>query len=318
MMRKEFPFFEYMLKPPHRKGHANSLNILLDLVAYDVTQSDVPPQNLHYDLTVDKLATNATTINPPSYFLYLEDDWLWREGSLKALREAVALLDASRELRTAQETQISEKNHDQNKEKFTEQASSDKFVGVAEPLEQVLLNDQASRACAYADPLDVCASTPLGAAGWPRTALLPVMSNNPGADGVRPIEYRLHEFGALGDDHAFGYWPGFTLNPALWDVTAIQAKLRSHQEHCQDCQGKRPNSCYTNGCLWYSDANLQVNASDLRFEQSMSLKLATAGVRVAYLQRLSVQHLGTEASAYELNGLKRPWDRNTSLDEKHR
>jgi len=314
-MRKEFPFFEYMLKPLHRKGHANSLNLLLDLVANDVTQSEISRQNLQYDSVNGKFAANATTANPASYFLYLEDDWLWREGSAEALREAVALLDASRELRTALLKHPKENDHHrhaQNKEELT--AGSNEFVGVAEPLEQVLLNDQASRACAYADPLDVCASTPLGAAGWPRTAHLPVAGMKFGADEGRSVDYRLHEFGTLGEDHAFGYWPGFTLNPALWDVTAMQAKLRAHQQHCQFCEGVRSKSCQASGCSGYSDAHLQFNASDLRFEQSMSLKLATAGVRVAYLQRLSVQHLGTEASAYELNGLTRPWDRQSPSD----
>jgi hypothetical protein len=201
---------------------------------------------------------------------------------------------------------------------------------VAEAVEQVLLNDQASRACAHADPLAECAATPLGAAGWPRTAHLFLDSGEAATEAGasvagggplpgllrQPVEYRLHEFGLLGADHAFGYWPGFTLNPALWDVAALNAKLHAHhQRHNQRHRngGGGSGSSGGNGESGgpWNTIHLRFNASDLRFEQSASLQLAIAGVRVAYLQRLSVKHLGTDASAYELNGLARPWDRQS-------
>lgn len=40
------------------------------------------------------------------------------------------------------------------------------------------------------------------------------------------VEYRLHEFGLLYPLHAFTHWPGFSLNPALWDLERLGASYR--------------------------------------------------------------------------------------------
>lgn len=39
-------------------------------------------------------------------------------------------------------------------------------------------------------------------------------------------EYRLHEFGVMYTSHAFSYWPGFSLNPALWDLRRLEHGYR--------------------------------------------------------------------------------------------
>lgn len=40
------------------------------------------------------------------------------------------------------------------------------------------------------------------------------------------VEYRLHEFGVMYPSHAFSYWPGFSLNPALWDLRRLDDGYR--------------------------------------------------------------------------------------------
>ena len=78
---------------------------------------------------------------------------------------------------------------------------------------QVLLNDQSSRACAYAEEAACLADPHRGQSGWAR----------PG--------YRLHEFGTLETSHGFTYWPGATLNPAVWDLDAFMASKGSGTLH---------------------------------------------------------------------------------------
>lgn len=40
------------------------------------------------------------------------------------------------------------------------------------------------------------------------------------------VEYRLHEFGLMYPSHKFSYWPGFSLNPALWDLRRLDESYR--------------------------------------------------------------------------------------------
>ena len=66
-MRGEFPFFEYVLKPPHRKGHADSLNLLLSMVRVD---TPIVEGLRSYEQDISGASRKR------SYFMYLEDDWL--------------------------------------------------------------------------------------------------------------------------------------------------------------------------------------------------------------------------------------------------
>lgn len=45
-------------------------------------------------------------------------------------------------------------------------------------------------------------------------------------DSPAKTEYRLHEFGVMYRSHAFSYWPGFSLNPALWDLRRLEHSYR--------------------------------------------------------------------------------------------
>ncbi len=138
-----------------------------------------------------------------------------------------------------------------------------------EPIVEVLLNDQSSRSCAYAAE-DGCPM--IGKAGWPRVT----------KDGTH---YRLHDYGTVEPGHAFTYWPGFSLNPALWDVRRLACAF-------EEAFGAPP----------------VFNSTDARFEQSFSLRAYDAGIRVAYLPRVSFAHTGVDQTAYALNNFTRPFD----------
>lgn len=49
---------------------------------------------------------------------------------------------------------------------------------------------------------------------------------NDGATEATKVEYRLHEFGLMSPSHRFAYWPGFSLNPALWDLARLDDSYR--------------------------------------------------------------------------------------------
>ncbi|CAN0141177.1 unnamed protein product, partial [Scytosiphon promiscuus] len=107
----------------------------------------------------------------------------------------------------------------------------------------------------------------------------------PWADEAQGVEYRLHEFGMLGPSHSFTYWPGFSLNPALWDLARLDRSYRRKY-------GRK----------------LEFDPTDIRFEQSMSMELSDADVSVAYLPDVTFRHVGAGQSAYEANNMRRPWD----------
>ncbi|CAN0483998.1 unnamed protein product, partial [Hapterophycus canaliculatus] len=77
---------------------------------------------------------------------------------------------------------------------------------------QVLLNDQSTRNCAWGDTA-TCTAETRGTAGWARRT-------------PATVDYRLHEFGLLAPSHSFTHWPGFSLNPALWDLARLDGRYR--------------------------------------------------------------------------------------------
>lgn len=156
-------------------------------------------------------------------------------------------------------------------------------VPLSYPLvQQVLVNDQSTRNCAWGDTATCTAEIQGKMAGWPRfTAVSPLGQghdhssnvttsaetggrggggnrpylreseacagfpasgagvcgkgeggssssyNHQGAEpGQIPVEYRLHEFGLLSPLQGFAHWPGFSLNPALWDLARLDGSYR--------------------------------------------------------------------------------------------
>eukprot|EP00816_Leptocylindrus_hargravesii_P005515 CAMPEP_0196826832 /NCGR_PEP_ID=MMETSP1362-20130617/93837_1 /TAXON_ID=163516 /ORGANISM="Leptocylindrus danicus, Strain CCMP1856" /LENGTH=236 /DNA_ID=CAMNT_0042207427 /DNA_START=180 /DNA_END=887 /DNA_ORIENTATION=+ len=136
------------------------------------------------------------------------------------------------------------------------------------PVAQVLFNDQSSRDCA--EGKESCSQSKFkGVAGWCRVA-----------DSVGyKVEYIEHEFGIAYLEHQFSYWPGFSLNPAIWDL-----------ERMENAMGR-----------------LEFDENDTRFEQSFALKAMDAGLTFAHLPQVNFRHTGTSISSYVLNGQQRPW-----------
>lgn len=49
--------------------------------------------------------------------------------------------------------------------------------------------------------------------------------------GEEGVDYRLHEFGLMNPSHHFSYWPGFSFNPALWDLKKLHDAYRASTNH---------------------------------------------------------------------------------------
>ena len=133
----------------------------------------------------------------------------------------------------------------------------------------------------------------------------------------RGIEYRVHEFGTLESGHHFTYWPGFTLNPAIWDLESLRRLYATHAASVAFTAAGRPAnnaSAAPPRIERWPSPSFAFDVHDKRFEQSMSLRLLDAGARVAYLPQMTFRHIGVNESAYVLSGDLRPWDR--SADDK--
>lgn len=48
------------------------------------------------------------------------------------------------------------------------------------------------------------------------------VASEPARSGKDVVEYRLLEFGLMSPLQGFSYWPGFSLNPALWDLGRLR------------------------------------------------------------------------------------------------
>lgn len=99
------------------------------------------------------------------------------------------------------------------------------------------------------------------------------------------VAYNLHEFGSMDAAHDFAYWPGPSLNPALWDLSLMHCALSSP-----------------------ANAGPMFDPADPRFEQSWALRAHEAGLRVAHLPSNVFVHAGGDNSAYVINQQQRPWD----------
>lgn len=94
------------------------------------------------------------------------------------------------------------------------------------------------------------------------------------------VKYAEHEFGVAYVDHSFSYWPGFSLNPSIWDLHRMRQVM-----------------------------DIKFDEQDPRFEQIFALKALDAGLVFAHLpQQQNFQHIGNDQSSYVLNDSHRPWD----------
>ena len=151
---------------------------------------------------------------------------------------------------------------------------------VGAPLAQVLLNYQGG--------------------GWRRHVLEQVSMTHQDAMGdsqpyastnelhARSIEYRRHEFGASHPEHTFSYWPGFSLNPALWDLRTLRAGMaRMCSHHRGSCARKPPHSSDAagSGTAWTSKHHgLYFDTGVQLFEQ---VRLAHQVVLCRYIAQIN-------------------------------
>lgn len=138
-----------------------------------------------------------------------------------------------------------------------------------EPLALVLLNNQRG--------------------GWERS----LTTQTPGSNSSRAIRYALHEYAVSDPAHTFSNWPGFSLNPGIWDLHAISQALGV------DLSG-------SSGTRGLFDEQTDI------FEQLFSVRVWKSGLRVAFLVEEHALHIGappgSNGSAYVLNGLPRRFD----------
>ncbi|OQR95665.1 N-terminal acetyltransferase A complex subunit nat1 [Thraustotheca clavata] len=106
---------------------------------------------------------------------------------------------------------------------------------------------------------------------------------------VGDSKYRVLEFALTNPTHEFAYWPGFSLNPGIWDLHRLKAQ------------------------------NLSFNTASDIFEREFSLGVLYAGLHVATLSYTCAEHIGappgSNASAYVLNGLPRRFDLPSAMSK---
>ena len=218
------------------------------------------------------------------FLLYLEDDWRALGPLGGAIAAATEILRRPRPLAPSHCPDTGCSPRSVHHSALLPSASR-----CREPVAQVLLNSQSSRACAEGREGECDVGT-LDHVGWPRSSAWPFCGERRGAPSSSfsasssalpdDTKYRLHEFGIL--DDAFSYWPGLSFNPGLWDVIAVKAALS------RILGGTNNNS------------RPVFDLCDAHFEQRFSATTWLAGLRVASLPLLLFSHSGF-VSAYSFD-----------------
>ena len=217
--------------------------------------------------------------------------------------------------------------------------------GFKEPIAQVLFNDQVSdctaRGFVYyppthplyqryhckksgsltADGMDGVddmlwnigyANPEVGFGGWARTVGVKLRTDSRSMSDV-DIPYSIHEFGLASNVEVYGdrihqhsTWPGFSLNPGVWDLHQIRGAFnrcisRSHRGRRHLAAG--------------SDARVGVplfDENDKSFEHEWSILAHSLGLTTSFFGASYFEHTGERVSAYVLNNYTRIWDNNRS------
>ena len=165
-------------------------------------------------------------------------------------------------------------------------------------IHEVLFNSQWDRSCAIGD-IRLCNQSQLSLGGWNQNVSKSKTTYN-GNYNLR-MEFSLHEFGLIPNrctsagqlgirHHDFSYWPGFSFNPGMWDIHKLKKSLGSNVND--------------NNAEW---GNF-FSETDIAFEHQFSILCHSRDVHMAYLHAVLFKHIGTEISAYSLNGYARPWE----------
>ena len=233
------------------------------------------------------------------YLLYLEDDWLCLTKNLDFLFNAKAILDAT------------------TSSSLSEHFSQSNEDNMLEPISQVLFNDQTSRQCAYAYSHCPLLSTMqndveyrnyfnnLG--GWTRR----IHIGKAASLSESSLTYQLHDFASQKPGDDFNYWPGLSLNPALWNLDQLKHLYAKYSLKNRQVSGVEldPSSNFSSGINSNkSDHIIMFQEDDRRFEQTWSAETFLMGCNMAYLPQSIFRHLGDGDSAYTRNNLFRDWD----------
>jgi hypothetical protein len=276
-MKTSYPSFKFIFKNLNERGHANSMNKIIKLVK-------------------------------SRFLIYLEDDWL-------LLKEPSMHIDFLKSLDQIKYNYYDNINNNLLKSSISSSLKDDHpfswiiYACISilseqrnEKIHQILFNSQISRECAIGS--EYCDIEKIHLGGWKREK----NSNKPNNNHhfIRSsIPYSLHEFGLApsvdaydGRIHDFSYWPGFSFNPGIWDVTIMKEMLYNCLDDKYD---KNINNT----------ENINIfNENDNLFEMRFSALGLASGGRMAYLHGMIFSHIGSDVSAYNLNKVYRPWDTN--------
>jgi uncharacterized protein YbdZ (MbtH family) len=178
------------------------------------------------------------------------------------------------------------------------------------PIHQVLFNEQSNRDCAIGNSSNNsrCSSSnnddslsQLSLGGWIVHRSIRIDSWTEEIEEVfsfnASVPYSLHEFGLASSsltssfsnhrNHDFSFWPGFSFNPGIWDLSTIRRSL-------MDCMDIIESDVF--------------DISDHGFEQQFSLLAYEVGLNMAYLPIVLFEEISKGQSAYRLNNITRPWE----------
>ena len=323
-MMAKYSSFEFILKSTQMRGHAHSMNILIDSF-------------LNYS-SKQKIQFNNKR---KQYFMYIEDDWRLLStsiihytlgNSINQIRKLYSDLITHHNIHL-----YNYNNNNDNTNLSPQQKEPHLFCEVlimsmhilrSQKVQQVLFNDQGGRQCAVAD--SNCDIQSIGKSGWARKLTTNIHQNTM-KDNVNnhndklnkdinmTLHYNLHEFGLVRKfnlpnhyrNHDFSIWPGLSLNPGLWDLDEIHKRI-SRCKHDSSNHYNHSNNMNKDSTNFHSahtsdrERMLLFDPTDLLFEQRYSVTAYLSNLSMGYLSGLFFEHIG-DISAYQLNNFSRPW-----------
>jgi len=204
-MLSRYPQFNFIFKTLNDRGHAASMNIIVE-------------EFMKFK--------NHSVSGASRYLLYLEDDWavfdeLYAEDSFKA---AINQLNSTLSLSTS----VLNWKHPFTAVLTTAVLLLDHHRNCHEnctKIHQILFNEQSRRSCSIGN-LANCNLSDLGFGGWPLLTQISVKTT------TVEIPFSLHEFGVLDSSfdsrsHEFNNWPGLSLNPGITSLKRVSFLLTS-------------------------------------------------------------------------------------------
>ena len=266
-MRRDFGAYRLVFKPLGQEGHARSLN-----------------------MAIAEVRTR--------FLVYLEDDWELLPATI--IKESPAVQSASADLLSSSLSGprlVFPRLVHMAKTILKQQRNSS--------LAQILFNEQSDRACSLGEVNTHSCGGAMDGGGWVREVKVHRVQDRK----VLSLPFQLHEFSLLPNferrDQRFGYWPGLSLNPGIWDLHRIRTQLSSHAL-------KQPRD-REDGLVNSDELQVELpvplfNEDSALFEQQFSLMTWFTGLQMGFLPAVIFQHIG-DVSSYVLNNVtKRPWD----------